>query len=61
VNSERAAEALATGAKTVAVACPFCMTMMDDGLKNNNGGEMPKLMDIAEMVADSMEQETSVH
>jgi Fe-S oxidoreductase len=59
VNTERAAEAIATGANTIAVACPFCMTMMDDGLKNQ-GEEIPKLKDIAELVADSMEQVSPV-
>jgi len=32
VNQERAVEALATGADTLAVACSFCMTMMEDGV-----------------------------
>ena len=33
INVERTEEALSTGASTIAVACPFCMTMMSDGVK----------------------------
>lgn len=54
INMERAEEAIATGAKVVAVACPFCMTMLDDGLKSKAGDAAPKLKDIAELVADSL-------
>lgn len=54
VNTERAEEAIGTGAKVVAVACPFCMTMMDDGLKGKAGEDAPKLKDLAELVADAM-------
>ena len=34
INTERTEEALETKADTIAVACPFCMTMMSDGVKN---------------------------
>ena len=54
INVERAEEAIGTGARIVAVACPFCMTMMDDGLKNKAGDDAPKLKDLAELVADAM-------
>lgn len=53
VNENRAKEALATGAKTVATACPFCMTMMTDGVKSQ-GREEVQVKDIAEIVADSL-------
>lgn len=54
VNTERAEEIISTGAVTVASACPFCMTMLDDGLKQRAGDDAPKLKDIAELVADAM-------
>lgn len=53
VNVERTDQALATGADVVAVACPFCMTMLDDGLKHR-GAENTVALDIAEIVADAM-------
>jgi len=53
VNTERAEEALATGAKTVATACPFCMTMMNDGVKAQ-GHEDVAVKDVAELLAEAM-------
>ncbi|MEX2182085.1 MAG: (Fe-S)-binding protein [Gemmatimonadaceae bacterium] len=52
INVERAEEALATDAGAVAVACPFCMTMMADGVKAK-GSEVP-VYDIAEVVAQRL-------
>jgi len=52
INVERAEEALATKADAVAVACPFCMTMMADGVKGQ-GSEVP-VYDIAEVVAQQL-------
>ena len=52
INVERAEEALATKAEAVAVACPFCMTMMADGVKAQ-GAEVP-VYDIAEVVAQQL-------
>ena len=54
VNENRAKEALATGATTVATACPFCMTMMNDGIKSQGKENSVKVKDIAEIVADSL-------
>jgi Fe-S oxidoreductase len=51
---ERTEEALATEAKVIATACPFCMTMMTDGLKYKNREEEVKNLDIAELVMQSM-------
>jgi Fe-S oxidoreductase len=53
INIERVEEALATGATTVAVACPFCMTMMSDGVKNKEREGDVKVKDIAELIAES--------
>jgi len=54
INFERADEALATGAKIIASACPFCNTMMTDGIKNKEKENEVAVMDIAELVAASM-------
>ena len=54
VNVERTEQALATGAKTVAVGCPFCMTMMTDGTKAKGVDESVKVKDLAELVAERL-------
>jgi Fe-S oxidoreductase len=54
INENRAKEAIETGATTVATACPFCMTMMNDGVKAHGKGETVAVKDIAEIVADSL-------
>lgn len=53
INIERTDQALATGADAIAVGCPFCLTMFDDGLKNRDAAEKP-LMDLAELIADNL-------
>jgi Fe-S oxidoreductase len=53
VNIERTEEALATGASTIAVACPFCMTMMTDGVKNKEKESDVKVKDLAELIAEA--------
>jgi heterodisulfide reductase subunit D len=54
VNFERTAEALDTGAGVVAAACPFCNTMLTDGVKHAEKEDSVKVMDIAELVAGAM-------
>jgi len=49
INIERVDELLATGADTIAVACPFCMTMMHDGARARDANV--EVLDIAEVVA----------
>ncbi len=51
---ERTEEALATGCNIIATACPFCMTMMTDGIKYQNREEDVKNYDIAELVSMSL-------
>lgn len=50
VNIERTKEAVATGAETIASACPFCMTMISDGVKSLDKSETIEIQDIAEIV-----------
>ena len=54
INIERADEALATGAGFIAAACPFCNTMMTDGVKNREKENEVAVLDVAELVAQSM-------
>jgi len=53
INVERTEDALATGATTIAVACPFCMTMISDGLKNKEREADVKVKDLAELIAEA--------
>ncbi len=55
VNVERAEEALENKPDYIAVACPFCMTMMTDGVKNFNKEDEVKVLDIAELIAQAGE------
>ncbi len=53
INVERTEEALGTGADTIAVGCPFCMTMMADGVKNKEKEADVKVKDLAELIAEA--------
>jgi Fe-S oxidoreductase len=55
VNFERTNEAIATGSDVIAAACPFCNTMLTDGVKNAEKEDSVKVMDIAELIAASLE------
>jgi Fe-S oxidoreductase len=57
VNVERTEQALATGATTVAVGCPFCMTMVTDGTKAKNVEGSVQVKDLAELVAERLRPE----
>ncbi|MCS7054234.1 MAG: heterodisulfide reductase-related iron-sulfur binding cluster [Ignavibacterium sp.] len=54
INLERTREAISTGAQTVASACPFCMTMLNDGIKHFQKQEEIQVKDIAEIVLDNL-------
>lgn len=51
VNNERAEEALAENPDVIAVGCPFCNTMMTDGVKHLNKEDKTKVLDLAELIA----------
>jgi len=51
INIERSAEALETKADIVAAACPFCNTMMNDGITQHNGSSVVK--DVAQLIAEA--------
>jgi len=55
VNIERTEEALATGASRIAVACPFCYVMMDDGVKEKQRDEDVRVQDISEVLLEAVE------
>jgi heterodisulfide reductase subunit D len=54
VNFERTNEAIGTQAGFIAAACPFCNTMLTDGVKNAEKEESVKVMDVAELIALSL-------
>ncbi len=53
INIERTEQALDTKAEIIAAACPFCNTMMTDGVKNKKQEDEVKIMDIAELIANA--------
>jgi len=55
INFERSDEALGTGASVVAAACPFCNTMLTDGVKHAEKEDSVKVLDVAELIAASMD------
>ena len=54
VNTERSQELLATGATRIATACPYCLIMIDDGVKEN-GRDDVLVGDIAMHLVDAIE------
>ena len=51
INFERSNEAIETGSEIVASACPFCNTMLTDGVKAAEKEDTVKVLDVAELVA----------
>ncbi|HTB53324.1 MAG TPA: (Fe-S)-binding protein [Ferruginibacter sp.] len=54
INQERTKDMIETGASIVASACPFCNTMLTDGVKNSDKEDTMQVLDIAELVAASI-------
>lgn len=54
INHMRTDDVLGSGAETVCTACPFCMTMLEDGIKDKGKEEEYRVRDIAEIVAESL-------
>ncbi len=54
INDMRTDQAIATGADTIAVGCPFCLTMMSDGIKDRKKEETMAALDVAEIVWRAM-------
>jgi Fe-S oxidoreductase/nitrate reductase gamma subunit len=54
VNQERARQALATGADVIAVGCPFCLTMLEDGVNHCKGDRDLRVLDVAELLWETV-------
>jgi heterodisulfide reductase subunit D len=54
INWERTEEAVSTGANVIAAACPFCNTMLTDGVKTKEKDDEVQVLDIAELIAASI-------
>jgi|SRR5436189_2196769 len=55
VNVDRSNEAIATGSNIIAAACPFCNTMLTDGVKQAEKEDNVQVMDVAELIAASLD------
>ena len=53
INELRTEQVIETKAQIIATACPFCLQMFDDGIKAKEAEESLRVMDIAELVAES--------
>jgi Fe-S oxidoreductase len=54
MNLLRAEEVVKSGAEVLGTACPYCLTMLEDGIKNLETGKPAKVMDLVEIVASSI-------
>jgi Fe-S oxidoreductase len=57
INEERARQAAETGADTLAVACPFCTVMLDDGVRQR--GDDMRVVDVSTLLAESLDDRSS--
>ncbi len=54
INVMRTEQALTTNAQVICCNCPYCLTMLEDGLKDKEAEEKVKVLDLAEMIAGTM-------
>ena len=54
INEERVLQAEKTGADTLATGCPFCMTMLSDGIAASGNSEKLETRDVAELMLESI-------
>ena len=55
INETRTEEALQTGSSIVATGCPFCMTMVSDGIANKGKSDLMQAKDVSELVLEAVE------
>jgi Fe-S oxidoreductase len=55
INIERTEDALETQPEIIAAGCPFCNTMLTDGIKNKEKESSVQVMDIAELIANAQD------
>jgi Fe-S oxidoreductase len=60
VNHNRTDEILASGADTVATACPFCTIMLRDGVQDRNAADKVQVLNVSELVAKSMKRKKEI-
>ena len=57
VNVKRVEEIIEAGVDVVATACPYCLTMFEDGLKTKEAEETVKAMDLTELLLEALGKE----
>jgi Fe-S oxidoreductase len=61
VNERRVEEAIKAGVECVATACPYCLTMFEDGIKAKGVEDSVKPMDLVELLAEALEDSKSTN
>ena len=54
INQMRTEEALKVSPNTIGTACPYCLTMLEDGLKAKDMEEVVKIMDVVELLNNAL-------
>ena len=60
INVTRVKEAIATGAEVIATSCAFCMGMFEDGVGASDAAKKPRVLDLAELVAEALQEPADV-